>query len=292
MPRLILPVLTALLLVAAAPASAQVLSGSREDAAERPADPGRDIQSIASTYDPAGTWTVHARFYGAPTAETSALLRVFLGERAPDGACVESSPASTLMAVYTDPADRGGKGFVDNMSVNVVKTLDADGRGFTVAFTDERLAGRPVCGVVTTSLSRKEPFDSVGAFEFPGAPAGPASPPPGQEPVADTTPPSARLTIVRDPRAARRGVVRASLVAATEPVTVRATLYGPAGALTRRTLSLSPGQELRLSLPLGRRALKRLRSVGRLPVRVVAVLQDAAGNAATVRASAVLRHRR
>ena len=293
----LLPLLIALLIGAAAPAQAQVISGTESDPAERPGDPGRDIESVTSTYDPAGTWTVAVRFYGAPTAETSALLRSFLGVRAQDGACQGASPA-ILVAVWTDPADRGGKGFVDNHSFDVVKMPDEDGRGFTVTFSDPRLAQRGACGVITTSLSRNEPFDSVGAFEFAGAPARPADPPPpapgeSGRPGADRVPPTARMRILRDPKAARRGLVRVSVLAASEPLVASATLYGPGGRLlSRQGNALRPGQELRLTLPLSRRALRQLRRRGRLAVEVVTLLADPAGNQDLVRSRATLRHRR
>lgn len=287
----LLPLLTALFLIfAAAPASAQVLSASQDDPAERPDDPGRDIQSIASTYDPAGTWTVHARFHGAPAAETSALLRVFLGVRAQDGTCQEPSPA-ILLAAYTDPADRGGKGFVDNMSVNLVKTTDDDGRGITVTFTDQRLANRGVCGIASTTLSRNEGFDRVGAFAFPGAPTEPAPAPPADA-AGDTTPPGARIRVLRDPKSARRGIVRVSLVAVTEPAHATVVLHGPGGMIARAAGPVAPGQDVRFALELGKRQLKRLKRKGRLAVRVETVLQDAAGNESTLGAAATLRARR
>ena len=275
----------ALFLGAVAPASAQVLSASQDDPAERPDDPGRDIQSIASTYDPAGTWTVHARFHGAPAAETSALLRVFLGVRAQDGTCQEPMPA-ILLAAYTDPADRGGKGFVDNMSVNLVKTADEDGRGFTVTFTDQRLAGRGVCGIASTTLSRKESFDRVSAFAFPGAPAEPAPTAPGDG-AGDTTPPAAQMRILRDPKSARRGIVRVSLVAASETANATVTLFG-----RRAVKPVAPGQDVRFALKLGKTQLKQLKRTGKLAVRVETVLEDAAGNRATLRAAVTLRYKR
>ena len=288
MARLI-PLLITVFLAAAAPAPAQVLTGATNDPAEHPGDPGRDVQSLSSTFDPAGTWQIAVRFYGAPTAETSALLRVYLGERDAQGGCATGN-FPVMIAAYTDPADKGGKGFVEAASVDVAKTVDADLRGFSVTFTDSRLANRAACAITGATLSRKEPFDRVGGFDFPGAPAAPAEPGTGA-PQADTAPPSAGLRILRDPRSAGRGIVRVSLVAATEPTTVRTTLYGPAGLIGRATAGLAPGQELRQALRLGRH-LRRLERTGRLPVRVVTVLEDRAGNRTILRAKTTLRHRR
>jgi hypothetical protein len=288
MARILLPLLTALLL--AAPADAQVLSGVKDDPAERVDDPGRDIQSISSTYDPDGIWTARARFYGAPTAETSALMRVFLGTLAEDGSCRQNEPA-ILMAAYTDPADRGGKGFVDNMSVNLVKTNDEDGRGFTLTFSDSRLAQRGVCGIDSVTLSRREPFDRVGAFQFPGAPSEPPPPPPA--PNTDTTAPTATMRVLRDPKAARRGIVRISVLAASEHILARATLYGTGGEVqSRQAKPLAPNQMVTLTLRLRARQLRQLRRTGRLPVEVVALLVDDAGNQAHLRKRTTLRYRR
>ena len=288
MARLLLPLLTALLI--ATPAHAQVLTAAKDDPAERADDPGRDIRSISSSYDPAGTWAATVRFYGAPTAETSALLRVFLATRAEDGSCQGSSPA-ILMAAYTDPADRGGKGFVDNMSVDLVKATDEDGHGFTLTFADSRLAQRGVCGIDSVTLSRKEPFDRVGAFEFPGALSQP--PPPGPAPSTDTTPPTARMNVLRDRKAARRGIVRVSVLAASEPLLARATLYGPGGVVqARHGRPLGPNQMVTLTLRLRARQLERLKRTGRLPVEVVTMLTDDAGNHARLRQKATLRYKR
>ena len=290
MARLLLPLLAALALGAAAPAHAQVLSGSVNDPAERPSDPGRDLQSISSTYDPAGTWTVAARFYGAPTAETSALMRVYLATRAEDGTCKDNDP-SILMAAYTDPADKGGKGMADRMSADIVKTVDEDGRGFTLTFTDSRLAQRGVCGIDHTTLSRKESFDRVSGFEFPGAPE--QAPPAGPTESTDTTPPAARMMVLRDPKAARKGLVRVALLAATESMTARATLYGPGGTVQARLgKPLAPNQMVRLTLRLRATQLKRLKRTGRLGIEVVTLLVDGAGNQADVRQKATLRYKR
>lgn len=303
MPRLLLPFLLVLLLGAAAPAGAQVISATKTDPAERPDDPGRDIESIQSSYDPAGTWTVHARFYGPPSTETRALLRAFLGVRAAGGACEGTSPA-TLIAVWTGPEDRGGKGFTDNLSFDVTKTFDTDGRGFTATFSDPRLTDRGACGVVTTSLSRNEPFDGVGAFEFAGAPTEPAPPRPGAGdpgtgpsvpggPSTDTTPPSARLTVLRDAKSARRGVVRVNLLAATEPVSAAVTVRDPGRrTVARRTRPLAPNQMVTLKLRLDARALRRLRRTGRLRVEVLVLLTDAAGHTAAIGDRTTLRYRR
>lgn len=306
MRRMLLPLFlaTALLGGATTPAAAQVLSATKDDPAERPDDPGRDIESISTSFDSAaGTWRVAARFYGVPTAETSALLRVNLAERLDDGSCAQPSTGNAVVLAYTDPADKGGQGLVNHMSVNLVKTVDADQKGFSFHFTDSRLAGRAACGIAHVTLSRRQPFDGVGAFEFPGAPTKPApgtpeapapgtSGPPG-DPASDTTAPSAQLRIIRAPKDARRGVVRISILAATEKTSARATLYGPGNrVLARRGAEIVPGQDLRIALKLGERAHKRLKRTGRLPVRVVVALYDAAGNKAALSSSTTLRYKR
>jgi hypothetical protein len=304
MPRLTL-ILTGLIaaLALASPASAEVLTATRADPAERAGDPGRDIQSFSTTYDPAGAWRVAVRFYGAPTADTSALLRVYLGERAADGSC-ESDYPNVGLAVWTDPADKGGKASFQDGSVNVVKTLDGDSQGFGVEIADARLAGRAVCGVGTVTLSRKEPFDSVPAFALtgasgqpaPGDPADPTQPgQPGQpaQPAADTTPPSARVMILRDPKAARRGIVRVAVLGASERMLARATLYGPGNVvLSRHGKTIDTGEMLRLTLTLGTKRLAQLKRTGRLPVRVVTQLVDQASNRTIVRSATTLRSKR
>src|SRR5688500_10016752 len=143
-PTLLLAALCAALVVAS-PASAQV-SGGTEDPAERPADPGRDIQSVSSRYDPAGHWRIAVRFYAAPTVETSARLRVQLGGRAADGTCGSQYP-NAAVSFWTSPEDRGGRASFETGSVHVVKQIDADGRGFYAEISDTRLAGRAACGL-------------------------------------------------------------------------------------------------------------------------------------------------
>jgi hypothetical protein len=303
MPRLTL-LLTGLIaaLTLASPASAQVLTADKQDAAERPADPGRDIQSFSTTYDPAGAWRVAVRFYGAPTAETTALLRVYLGERAADGQC-ESQYPNVGLAVWTDPADKGGKVSFGDGGTNVVKTIDEDQRGFTIELTDARLANRAVCGVGTITLSKKESFDSISAFEFAGAPAEPApgtpspggplqpgapAPQPGQ-PAA----PKARVMILRDKKLAARGTVRVAVVAANQKMTARATLYGPGNVvLSRHGMAVAPGQMIRLTLKLGTKRLAQLKRTGRLQIRVVTQLITEANGKTIVRNSATLRAKR
>lgn len=287
MPRLLLPVLAAFLLGAAAPASAQVLSGAKEDPAERAGDPGRDIQSVSSSFDPAGTWSVAVRFYGVPTVETKALMRAHLAERQADGTCAKPSNLPILIAAWSNPEDKGGIGTMEGRSTNLVKHVDADQKGFRIEFTDSRLAGRAVCGLDTTTLSYKQPFDSVPAFEFPGAPTEAPAPPPPGDPAADATAPTAQMRILTDAKSARRGIVRVSLLAATEPATATVRLFGRSAVK-----QIAPGQDVRFALRLDRRRLQRLERKGRLAIRVVTLLRDAAGNTATLQAAATLRYRR
>jgi hypothetical protein len=295
--------LTALIaaLALASPASAEVLSATKDDPAERPGDPGRDLRSLSTSYDSAGIWRVAVRFHGAPAAETTALLRLYLGERAADGTCEARYP-NVALAVWTDPADKGGKVSFQDGSLNVVKNLDADLEGFSLEVDDHQLDSRAVCGLGTVTLSKGESFDSIPAFEFPGVPPGPAPGAPAQpgqpgQPAqpgaADTTPPSARLMILRDPKAARRGVVRVAVLAATEKMLARATLYGPGDVvLSRRGRTIVPGQMLRLTLRLGPKRLAQLKRTGRLPIRVVTQLVDEAGNRTVLRQATTLRHKR
>ncbi|HEX8105049.1 MAG TPA: hypothetical protein VF533_20685 [Solirubrobacteraceae bacterium] len=272
--------LVALVALLGAPgvARADQVSAEAADPRERPSEPSRDVERLVTAYDSAGTWTIALRLFG-PVDAGSGFLRADLVDRDAGGACKWEAPSISIGA-YADPAERGGRGYVDGHPVDLSKRADEDGRGFSVAMSDPALANRAVCGVARVSLSAGEPFDTLPDLAFPGAPA----PPPRDESPADTTAPTAALKVARTVR--RGGRVRVTVSGASEAAAVRVAIRG-----RRAEGRVRPGRALRLSVRLRPSDRRRLGRRGKLKLRVVASLRDEAGNTVTLRRRATVRRR-
>ena len=125
------------------------------------------------------------------------------------------------------------------------------------------------------------------------------SPAPDQPETADETPPVAAIASDRL-RMSGRGFVRVRIDCGASPEdclgVVRLRLRFPADATVaalrtvgRAAFQIAAGDEKRVRLRLKRRARRLVRREGKVRVRVVAIVQDAAGNARTRRAKLALR---
>jgi hypothetical protein len=160
-------------------------------------------------------------------------------------------------------------------------------------------AGCSGTGTCTVTMSQAQSVTAT--FGIQASTAMPPPPPgdvPGPE-TADQTPPVAEIASKRL-RVNRRGFVRARISCQDSPedcigvVRLRLRFPADAGAAALRTVArarfeIVAGDHKRVRLRLKRRARRYVRKSGRARVRLVAVVEDAAGNARTLRAKLTLR---
>jgi secreted trypsin-like serine protease len=117
--------------------------------------------------------------------------------------------------------------------------------------------------------------------------------------TGDETPPVAEIASNRL-RMSRRGFVRVGIDCGDSPedclgkIRLRVRLPADASAAALRTVArtrfqITAGEDKRVKLRLKRRARRHVRREGRVRVRVVAIVEDAAGNTRTLRDKLVLR---
>jgi secreted trypsin-like serine protease len=197
--------------------------------------------------------------------------------------CSEGFPHGTEVTLTATPASgstfAGWEGCPDSGTSTCVVAMD-QAREVTATFGLE--------AAIPTPPPADEP-----------SPAPTLTPSPGSEPgTADTSPPIAAIASNRL-LMSRRGYVRVRIDCSDSPEdclgVVRLRLRFPADATAalrtvgRASFEITAGESKRVRLRLTRRARRLVRREGRVRVRVVAVVHDAAGNRRTLRKRLTLR---
>lgn len=180
----------AIALLGAAPAGAEVRTGSGSDPVDAAQVAARDLVGVTASYDDrTGTVTATVTLREAPSAGENAFAAVSLKSPAADGSCT-GRPAMTITGM-TDPAITGGFWFeTEDEHPNGPGTplKSGDGATVTLTATDLSLRGRSYrCGTAQLSQS-DDPTVIYDTLDTPLALRVRTDPRPAPDPGPGTTP--------------------------------------------------------------------------------------------------------